>query len=264
GPPCQGSAQEGPGTASPDGDRYVRHGAPATAARAGIGRTRRGGRQPAARAVVPAAQSGWKPQTSFRASSLLASFLTNGGAPRQEQALMSKPSRPFAKPLRELLGKLVGDAFARQGFASAEWVTRWDDIVGHEIAAHSEPIKLQWPRRTEGEDSEAGTLVLRVEGPAAIEIQHLAALICERVNRFLGWRGVGLMGEGVTGLRGGRGGGGLALRRAPWRRRQRRPPRAMNPAATTRIAENLSDIKDEALKQALARLGAAVSGADRH
>jgi len=161
---------------------------------------------------------------------------------------MSKPSRSFAKPLRELLGKLVGDAFARQGFASAELVTRWDDIVGHEIAAHSEPIKLHWPRRTEGEDSEAGTLVLRVEGPAAIEIQHLAALICERVNRFLGWRAVGR----------------LALRQAPLRRRQRRPPRAMNPAATTRIAENLSDIKDEALKQALARLGAAVSGADRH
>jgi len=161
---------------------------------------------------------------------------------------MSKPSRPFAKPLRELLGKLVGDAFARQGFASAELVTRWDDIVGHEIAAHSEPIKLQWPRRTEGEDRGAGTLVLRVEGPAAIEIQHLAALICERVNRFLGWRAVGR----------------LALRQAPLRRRQRRPARVMNPAATTQIAENLSDIKDEALRQALARLGAAVSSADRH
>jgi hypothetical protein len=90
--------------------------------------------------------------------------------------------------------------------------------------------------------------VLRVEGPAAIEIQHLAALICERVNRFLGWRAVGR----------------LALRQAPLRRRQRRPARVMNPAATTQIAENLSDIKDEALRQALARLGAAVSSADRH
>ena len=127
---------------------------------------------------------------------------------------MNKPSRPFARPLRELIGKLVGDAFARQGFASAELVTRWDDIVGHEIAAHSEPIKLQWPRGAhrelaDDEDSEAGTLVLRVEGPAAIEIQHLAALICERVNRFLGWRAVGR----------------LALRQAPLRHRQI-PPQA--------------------------------------
>ncbi len=160
---------------------------------------------------------------------------------------MNKPSRPFARPLRELLGKLVGDAFARQGFASAELVTRWDDIVGHEIAAHSEPIKLQWPRRSDDDDGEAGTLVLRVEGPAAIEIQHLAGLICERVNRFLGWRAVGR----------------LALRQAPLRRRQGSAPRPMDPAATARIAENLSDIRDEELKAALARLGAAVDRAQR-
>ena len=161
---------------------------------------------------------------------------------------MNKPSRPVAKPLRELLNKLVGDAFARQGFASAELVTRWDDIVGHEIAAHSEPIKLQWPRGTYGEGGEAGTLVLRVEGPAAIEIQHLAGLICERVNRFLGWRAVGR----------------LALRQAPLRRRQTKAARTTEPAATGPIAERLSDIKDEELREALARLGAAVSRADRH
>jgi hypothetical protein len=160
---------------------------------------------------------------------------------------MNKPSRPVGKPLRELLNKLVGDAFARQGFASAELVTRWDDIVGHEIAAHSEPIKLQWPRRTDDEDGEAGTLVLRVEGPAAIEIQHLAALICERVNRFLGWRAVER----------------LALRQAPLRRRQPRAARTEDPAAAAPIAETLSDIKDDELKEALARLGAAVSRADR-
>jgi len=89
--------------------------------------------------------------------------------------------------------------------------------------------------------------VLRVEGPAAIEIQHLAALICERVNRFLGWRAVGR----------------LALRQAPLRRRQT-PARTTDPAATVPVAENLSDIKDDELRQALARLGAAVSRADRH
>jgi hypothetical protein len=152
-----------------------------------------------------------------------------------------------AKPLRELLGKLVGDAFARQGFASAELVTRWDDIVGHEIAAHSEPIKLQWPRRSDDEDSEAGTLVLRVEGPAAIEIQHLAALICERVNRFLGWRAIGR----------------LALRQAPLRRRRTQAACTIDPAAIAPIAASLNDVKDQELKDALARLGAAVSRTDR-
>jgi len=155
---------------------------------------------------------------------------------------MNKPSRPLPRPLRELVGKVVGDAFARQGFASAELVTRWEDIVGAEIAAHSEPIKLNWPRRADGEERYDGTLVLRVEGPAAIEIQHLAALICERVNRFLGWRAVGR----------------LAFRQAPLRHRELHARRSADPGSAARLAEGLSDIDDEALKQALARLGAAV------
>jgi hypothetical protein len=155
---------------------------------------------------------------------------------------MNKSLRSPAKPLRDLVGKIVGDAFARQGFASTELVTRWADIVGTEIAACSEPIKLNWPRRTAGEDDEAATLVLRVEGPAAIEIQHLTELICERVNQFLGWRAVGR----------------LALRQAPLRHRQNRAAARVDPAAAARIAEGLSDVKDDGLKQALARLGAAI------
>ena len=41
-----------------------------------------------------------------------------------ERPIVNKPTRSFAKPLRDLLGKVVGDAFTRQGFASAELVTR--------------------------------------------------------------------------------------------------------------------------------------------
>lgn len=158
------------------------------------------------------------------------------------KASMSKASRPFAKPLRELVGKVVGETFARQGFASAELVTRWTDIVGVEIAAHSEPIKINWTRPANGEAREPGTLVLRVEGPAAIEIQHLANVVCERVNRFLGWRAVER----------------LALRQAPLRRAESKIRQAADPVAAARVAETLSDIGDDDLKQALARLGAAI------
>ena len=47
-----------------------------------------------------------------------------------ERLRMDKPGRSFAKPLRDLLGKVVGDTFTRQGFASAELVTRWTEIAG--------------------------------------------------------------------------------------------------------------------------------------
>ncbi len=171
-----------------------------------------------------------------------------------EHPIVNKPSRSFAKPLRDLLGKVIGETFTRQGFASAELVTRWTEIVGGEIAAHSEPIKIQWPRPvsppatslTSGEGLAlgrlAGTLVLRVEGPAAIEVQHLANVICERVNRFLGWRAVER----------------IALRQAPLRRASRRLAAAPDPVAAARIAATMPQIADEDLRQALARLGAAV------
>ena len=155
---------------------------------------------------------------------------------------MNKPSRSFAKPLRDLLNKVVGETFTRRGFASAELVTRWTEIVGVEIAAHSEPIKIQWTRPLDGEARQPGTLILRVEGPAAVEIQHLAGIICERVNRFLGWRAVER----------------IALRQAPLRNASRRPVAAADPAAAARIAASMPEIADNELKQALARLGAAV------
>ena len=159
-----------------------------------------------------------------------------------EPRIMNKPSRPFAKPLRDLVPKVVHESFARQGFASAELVTRWSEIVGADISAHSQPIKIQWTRPAAGDEQEPGTLVLRVEGPAAIEIQHAANVVCERVNRFLGWRAVER----------------LALRQAPLRRDQRAPWRGADAVAAARIAETLPDIRDDDLKAALARLGAAI------
>ena len=157
---------------------------------------------------------------------------------------MNKPSRVFAKPLRELVGKVVGEAFTRQGFASAELVTRWAEIVGTEIAVHSEPIKIQWSRGTDPQIRSPGTLVLRVEGPAAIEIQHQGAVICERVNRFFGWRAVER----------------LAFRQSPLRRSASRPTRRNDAAAAAQYAATMLKIEDEELRQALGRLLAGVKG----
>ena len=156
---------------------------------------------------------------------------------------MNKPARTFAKPLRDVAGKVVSEAFRRQGFGSAEVVTRWTEIVGAEIAACSEPMKIQWRRPADGDETEPGTLVLRVEGPAAIEIQHLANVICERINRFLGWRAVAR----------------IALRQAPLRRGRRIARPAVDAAAAARVAASLGAIEDDDLRQALARLGASLA-----
>ena len=139
---------------------------------------------------------------------------------------MNKPSRSFPRPLSELLGATLSDALKSQGFASAEILARWADIVGPEIAAHSEPMKITWPRAVRRRQPEPATLVLRVEGPAALEIQHLSAVILERVNRFFGWQAIGR----------------IALRQAPLRRREPVPrPPPLDPEIAARIAESLPD-----------------------
>jgi hypothetical protein len=156
---------------------------------------------------------------------------------------MSKPRPTSAKPLAVLLSDVFADAYAKQGFAARELVTRWAEIAGPEIAVHSEPLKIQWPRPVEGQPQEPATLVLRVEGPAALEIQHASDVILQRVNRFFGWSAVGR----------------LALRQAPLTRRDQAPARrAPDAKSVAKVAEGLSAVEDDELRAALARLGASI------
>jgi hypothetical protein len=156
---------------------------------------------------------------------------------------MPKPGPISAKPLSALLGDVFKDAYARQGFASRELITRWAEIAGPEVAAHSEPMKIQWPRPVEGQPQEPATLVLRVAGPVALEIQHASDVILQRVNRFFGWNAVGR----------------LAIRQAPLSRKTvRRAAKPPAEAEVAKLAETMTAIEDDDLRAALARLGASI------
>jgi hypothetical protein len=149
------------------------------------------------------------------------------------------------RKLAELTSEFMADAFKKQGFASTELVTRWRDIVGADIAAHAEPVKLQWQRSVEGEPPEPATLVLRVEGPASIEIQHQATVVLERINRFFGWQAVGR----------------IAFRQAPLSRpKVKAAPPKVDAAEAARVETTLGAVTDDELRAALGRLGAAVKG----
>jgi hypothetical protein len=156
---------------------------------------------------------------------------------------MSKPGPLTSKPLSALLAGVFNDAFKRQGFASRELVTRWSEIVGRDIAAYAEPLKIQWQRPVEGQPDIPATLILRVEGPRALEIQHSSTVILERVNRFFGWNAVGK----------------IALRQAPLAHREKRkirkPP---SEAAIAEAARELDGVDDADLRTAIARLAASI------
>jgi hypothetical protein len=83
--------------------------------------------------------------------------------------------------------KAIADpAFRRQGFAEAEVLTRWSAIVGKDLARIATPDKLSFRRGSPA----GGTLHVRAAGPAALELQHMAPTVIERINTYYGYRAV--------------------------------------------------------------------------
>lgn len=150
--------------------------------------------------------------------------------------------------LADLCAAPLAAALRQAGFAAGEVVTRWNEIVGDDLARRSAPVRIAWPRRPPAGDApEPGTLHVRVEPAYALEIQHLAPVIVERVNAFFGWRCVAA----------------LRLTQVPClKARPRRDPPAP-PADTVRLSAALGAIEDDALRQAIDRLGRAVGGTGR-
>jgi hypothetical protein len=152
--------------------------------------------------------------------------------------------RSIPRPMADIVEGALADTFRRQGFASAEIVTRWPDIVGAELARLCEPLRIAWSQTPADRLSEPATLILRVEGPVAVEVQHQSAVIVERVNQTLGWPAIGR----------------VAIRQEPLKRRDRRKaPAPPDPKALARAESALSDVHDEGLKAALARLSVAIT-----
>jgi hypothetical protein len=151
----------------------------------------------------------------------------------------------WSLPLADLVGAAIDPVLARQGFGESNIVLFWEEIVGERLAAMSEPLCLRWPPRGNAQfDHAPATLVVRVQGGYALELQHMTGLVIERVNAHLGFACVGR----------------IAIKQGPLERRPdgkapRRPP---PPEAVAAAEACVAGIQDEALRQALSRLGARV------
>lgn len=158
-----------------------------------------------------------------------------------------KPFKRVTRPLAELVDACIAPALAAQGFAASDIVVGWPEIVGERLAPYCEPVKVQWPRRTGGPDlpPEPATLIVRVESAFALEVQHLAPIIIERVNARYGWRCIGR----------------LSFRQAPVGRDRARKEVRFQPSAEKVAAKaaELGSFENEGLRQALAELGAAMA-----
>jgi len=157
------------------------------------------------------------------------------------------------KALADLVDKCLGPALAAQGFAASDVIVAWPDIVGARLAAFTRPLRIEWPRRRTDADPDArpepATLVVRIESAFAIEMQHLAPVVMERVNAHYGWRCIGR----------------LVLKQGPVHKPVpvKPAPRPLDEEERCRLAEAVAPIGEDELRGALDRLGQAVIAARR-
>lgn len=155
----------------------------------------------------------------------------------------SRPPRKAPPPAGKSLSPLIRELDARFGQGAGGLQARWAEIVGEQTARRTEPVKL-----TKARGGGGATLEIKVEGAAALAVQHQAADILERVNVFLGAGAVDKLRvvQGPV-----RKTGASSTKPKPARPR---PPAPLDAAREAELARSAATAPD-ALRDALVRLG---------
>lgn len=150
------------------------------------------------------------------------------------------------RPLSAALPGITRAALGKKGFALAQLLTDWDSIVGPTLAAATAPMRLIRARAPE----DGAVLEVRVEGAAAVELQHSEPRVIERINAHFGYAAIrrlklrqGPVGAGAPGA-------------VPTIRR-------IGVAEERSLFRQLEGVGDDSLRDALAGLGRAVIGSRR-
>lgn len=147
------------------------------------------------------------------------------------------------RALGAMVPGLTKPLMAKRSRAEATLILEWPEIAGPLVSARSRPLRLSFPNR---EERREGQLTLTVEPSFALDLQHLAGQLVERINGYFGYRLVAVVK--------------LVQKPLP------RSAPAAQPAAARRLstdeqetlARRAATVDDPELRAALERLGAAV------
>jgi hypothetical protein len=171
--------------------------------------------------------------------------------PPPREAIGFARKRISATAVGSFLPQLTRKAFERYGFSAATLITDWATIVGRDMAAYTAPERLKWPRSTELPEDDAGpadkgrpgaTLMLRVDGARALDVQYKSAQVIERINAYFGYAAVAELRIVQA-----------PVANVPALDRRLRPTPAGRP-----LTQEVAGVADAGLRDALARLGAGV------
>lgn len=169
--------------------------------------------------------------------------------PPKKNARRSRGGGPLA--VGAYVPGIARKAFEAHGFSSASILSDWPEIIGAEFAAITAPERIVWPRgghqtdfddetqtRTASHKRSGATLILRVDGPRSLEIQHIAPQLLERINIYFGYRAVAE----------------LRIIQGPVLRETHQSP----PAREIKAVSLKEEIEDEKLRAALEKLGGSI------
>lgn len=155
-----------------------------------------------------------------------------------------------AKAIGAYVARMLDPIARARGFAITSLLSEWPAVIGEELASFTAPDKLMWPRRSEDREAlspqsawrnDGAILVLKVDGPRAIELQHRSEQILERVNMYFGYRAIAQ----------------LRFLQAPLHKARTRAPA---PPPQVHESPPASGFADSGLAKALGRLGAGIRG----
>ena len=102
-----------------------------------------------------------------------------------------KHSHSTARPVSELVGKVMEPVMKRRSGMTVALLNSWSDIVGSEFRHTTKPLRIDWQRRQdEGDPFEPATLLVGCDSASAVFFQHEQSSILERVNLFFGFQAI--------------------------------------------------------------------------
>jgi hypothetical protein len=136
---------------------------------------------------------------------------------------------------------LTQAVYERHGFAYGEILAQWEAIMGERLSEHTRPARIRWPKQPGSARKYGGVLVIQTNPGFALELQYEVPRVIERVNSYFGYGAIA----------------GVKIVQGPLRpgKNKKRPEPAPDSDAIPGLKERLAGIADEALRDALARLG---------
>ncbi|MBY8977212.1 DUF721 domain-containing protein [Rhodobacteraceae bacterium NNCM2] len=109
--------------------------------------------------------------------------MAKGDAKSDEARSARDRGRPFHRPSQTIRHRLKSIA-ASKGFAEPDVLIRWPEAVGPELSGICQPVKVSYG------GSFGATLIVFADGARAIEVEHRAPQIVDRINSFYGYRAI--------------------------------------------------------------------------